>query len=149
MRIFCIVLSLFLYGCKTSVIHTEFTSDACIKPLINHHYVTCNKIYFTINEENFEIPTNFNSDLSPIYRIGLPINNSIYPHLIRAEIVHDWLYRKTCDFSRYQTDLIFYHMLLNNGASLFRASVMYYTARLFGWHNYNEDYCENECKRMD
>ncbi len=149
MRILCVFLSLFLYGCNHNSIHTEFLTDSCIKPVIDYHYKTCNKIKFTINGELFEIPSNFDTDLASIPKIAWPIMAPAHSSLIKPAIVHDWFYRKTCDFTRYQTDLIFYHMLINNGVSHFRASIMYYAVRWFGWNYYNEDYCENEFKRMD
>ncbi len=40
-------------------------------------------------------------------------------------------------------------MLKNDGVSTFRASIMYYAVRLFGWNYYNEDYCEDELKGLD
>lgn len=151
MKCFCIVFLLILSGCSanTESIRTEFLSDICIKPLIDYHYLTCNKIYFKIDGEQFEIPANFETDLASIPKIAWPIMAPAHSSLIRPAIVHDWFYRKTCDFTRFQTDIIFYHMLRNDGVSLFRASVMYYAVRLLGWNYYNEDYCDDELKGLD
>lgn len=143
-------LLLTLSGCSVGEsVHTEFLTDTCIKPMVDYHYQTCNKIYFTVNGERFEIPAHFETDLASIPKIAWPIMAPAHSSLIRPAIVHDWFYRKTCDFTRYETDLIFYHMLKNDGVSTFRASLMYYAVRWFGWNYYNEDYCEDEFKGLD
>lgn len=141
---FIIGFILFLSGCSanTESIHTEFLTDTCIKPLIDYHYLTCNKISFTINKHLFEIPAHFETDLASIPKIAWPMMAPAHSSLIRPAIAHDWFYRKTCVFNRYETDLIFYHMLKNDGISTIRASTMYYAVRLFGWNSYNEDYCD-------
>lgn len=142
---------LYLTGCYaiTDSIHTEFLNSFCIKPFHDYQYQICKKIKFTINNREFTIPANFQTDLASIPKIAWPIMAPAHSSLIRAAIVHDWFYRKTCDFTRYETDLIFYHILRNDGVSVIRASIMYYTVRWVGWNYYNEDYCENKFKGMD
>lgn len=148
---FALGLFLFLIGCSapTESIHTEFLTSVCIKPYHGYHYLTCQKIRFVVNNSEYEIPENFETDLASIPRIVWPIISPAHSSLIRPAIVHDWFYRKTCDFTRYETDLIFYHMLKNDGVSTIRASIMYYAVRWFGWNYYNEDYCEDEFKGLD
>ncbi len=144
------ILLLFLSGCAAEQrLKTEILTPVCIKPLYDYHYKTCNKIVFKINEREFYIPAQFETDLASIPRIAWPIMAPAHSSLIRPAIIHDWLYRKTCDFSRFQTDLIFYHMLRNDGISIFQANMMYFAVRLFGWNYYNEDYCDEELKGMD
>lgn len=130
-------------------LQTGFLTSTCIKPLIDYHYLTCNSIKFTVNGEQFEIPAGFETDLASIPKIAWPVMAPAHSSLIRPAIVHDWFYRKTCQFTRFQTDLIFYHMLRNDGVSHFRASMMYYAVRAFGWNYYNEDYCDDELKGLD
>ena len=142
MRKLIIALSLILCGCQQERIHTEFLSPVCIQPFEKYEYTTCGVISFTVNHEFFYIPAGFKTDLASIPRIVWPIMAPAHSSLIRPAIVHDWFYRMTCDFDRKQTDLIFYHMLRNDGVSLFKASIMYYAVRLFGWQFYNEDYCD-------
>ena len=141
-----LALMLSLSGCSASKegIHTAFSSETCIRPMIEYHYQTCNRINFTINNNQFYIPANFETDLASIPKVIWPIMAPAHSSLIRPAIVHDWFYRKTCDFTRHETDLIFYHMLRNEGVSKFRASIMYYAVRIFGTNYYNEDYCEEE-----
>lgn len=143
-------VQLILCGCASKGhIHTEFLTETCIKPLMGYHYLTCNKIQFTVNGDSFEIPEHFETDLASIPKIVWPIMAPAHSSLIRPAIVHDWFYRKTCDFTRLQTDLIFYHMLRNDGVSAFKASTMYYAVRLFGWNYYNEDYCDYGYQNTD
>lgn len=146
-----LALMLSLSGCSAvkEGVQTEFLNNTCIKPLLDYHYTTCKRIEFTINHEHFYIPANFETDLASIPKIAWPIMAPAHSSLIRPAIVHDWFYRMTCDFTRYETDLIFYHMLRNEGVSHFRASIMYYAVRWFGWNYYNEDYCDDEFKGMD
>src|SRR5579859_6684412 len=129
-----------LTGCVASAdrIHTEFLSSSCIKPYYDYHYHTCNKIKFIINNRKFEIPANFETDLASIPKAAWVIMAPAHSSLIRPAIVHDWFYRKTCEFTRQETDLIFYHMLKNDGISTFNASIMYYAVRWFGWYYYKE-----------
>lgn len=136
------------YAIKDSI-HTEFLTSSCIKPFYDYHYLTCKKIKFTVNDRRFEIPENFETDLASIPKIAWSIMAPAHSSLIRPAIVHDWFYTQTCDFTRYETDLIFYHMLKNNGVSVVRASIMYYAVRWFGWSHYNEDYCGKKFKGMD
>ena len=102
-----------------------------------------------VNNREFEIPANFETDLASIPKFAWPIMAPAHSSLIRPAIVHDWLYRKTCEFTRQETDLIFYHMLKNDGVSTVRASIMYYAVRWFGWNYYREDNCAKEFKGMD
>jgi len=153
MRIKGFVLGLMILtlgGCYANKdsIHTEFASACCIKPYHDYIYKTCKQMKFSINNREFVIPANFETDLASIPKIAWPIMAPAHSSLIRAAIVHDWFYRKTCDFTRYETDLIFYHMLKNDGISTIRASIMYYAVRLFGWNYYQEDYCAKEFKGM-
>lgn len=135
-------------GSKEPFLHTEIVTDTCIKPMMDYHYKTCNSIKFVVNDRKFEIPADFETDLASIPKVAWPIMAPAHSSLIRPAIIHDWFYRETCSFTRFQTDLIFYHMLRNDGVSSFKASIMYYAVRWFGWNYYNEDYCDSQFKEM-
>lgn len=139
-----LVLLLSLTGCSACKegVQTEFLSNTCIKPLINYHYLTCNRIDFLIDGQQFYIPASFETDLASIPRIAWPIMAPAHSSLIRPAIVHDWFYRKTCEFTRYQADLIFYHMLINEGVSKTKASFIYYAVRVFGNKHFQQGYCD-------
>lgn len=144
------IILITLSGCSTNErLRTEFLTDICLKPFIGYRYHICHDIHFKINEDSFVIPANFETDLASIPRIAWPILAPSHSSLIKPAVVHDWFYRKTCDFTRHETDLIFYHMLKNNGISTLKASMMYYAVRLFGWNYYNEDYCDDKFKGLD
>jgi hypothetical protein len=123
-------------------IYTNFLTPVCIRPFDDYKYVVCETIKFTVDGEVFSIPKNFETDLASIPRIAWSYMSPAHSSLMRASIVHDWFYRMTCDFTRYETDLIFYHMLRNDGVSFITANMMFYSVRLFGWNSYNEDYCD-------
>ena len=137
-----LALLLTLCGCNNMSLHTAFLSPVCIKPYKNYQYHVCSDIEFIINKEKFTIPKGFETDLASIPRVIWPLMSPAHSALIRPSIVHDWFYRKTCDFNRKQIDLIFYHMLINDGISKVNANAMYYAVRSFGWKAYKEDYCE-------
>lgn len=142
---------LLLSGCSMSnkSIHTEFSTPFCIKPYHDYHYQTCKKIRFIVNDREFEITENFDTDLASIPGIAWFIMAPSHSSLIRGAIVHDWFYRKTCDFTREETDLILYHILVNDGVSRIRASIMFYAVRWFGWNYYNVENCEKEFRTLD
>jgi hypothetical protein len=117
--------------------------------LKEYTYQNCHDIQFSVNEILFIIPKGFETDLASIPKIAWPIMAPAHSSLIRPAIIHDWFYRKTCEFTRLETDLIFYHMLRNDGVSYLKASAMYYAVRWFGWNYYNEDYCDEEFKGLD
>ncbi len=130
-------------GCTKDILDTAFTTEVCIKPYKNYYYHTCHDIKFSVDGKQFIIPKGFKTDLASFPKIAWPIMAPAHSSLIRPAIVHDWFYRKTCDFTRIQADLIFYHMLKNDGITNLRASLMYYAVRWFGYKYYNEDYCDD------
>lgn len=142
--VYLIISFFFLSGCADkSHLKTEILTSICIKPMFEYNYQTCNPILFKINGEVFQIPANFKTDLASIpvslWSIMAPAHSS----LIRAAIIHDWLYLKTCYFTRYETDLIFYYVLRSEGISVIRSTIMYYGVRIFGWNYYNKEDCDD------
>lgn len=137
-----LVLFLMSFLCGCTHLRTEIYSDVCIKPLRAYTYSTCFNIEFSVDNQHFIIPKGFETNLASIPRIIWPILAPAHSSLIRPAIIHDWFYRKNCDFTRKQTDLILYHMIVNDGISMFKASLIYYSVRAFGWIFYNNDYCE-------
>jgi hypothetical protein len=131
-----------LCGCQRTAIHTGFHTAVCIKPYKRYEYHVCHDIEFTVNHKKFTIPKGFKTDLASIPRSAWSVISPAHSAVIRGAIVHDWFYRKTCDFDRKQTDIIFYHMLINDGLWPLTAGVMYYAVRWFGGKYYNEDYCD-------
>ena len=123
MRSLLIIFLLALCGCTTTHVHTAFLTPVCIKPYKDYTYYTCSPINFVIEEEVFTIPKGFETDLSSIPKIAWPILSPFHSSSIRPALVHNWFYRMTCDFDRQQSDLIFYHMLLNEGIGPLRASL--------------------------
>jgi hypothetical protein len=123
-------------------IDIKINSKVCVSPYKAYEYKLCQGILFNVDSTDFYIPTNFHTDLASIPRVFWPILAPAHSSLMRAAIVHDWFYRMTCDFTRKQTDLIFYYMLRQDGIGWFSANVLYYAVRLFGAKHYNEDFCE-------
>jgi len=59
--------------------------------------------------------------------------------------IHDYLYRKDCtpDVDRKEADVIFYELLRGNGVSYFKALLMYYGVRMFGWYSWRKKPVQN------
>jgi hypothetical protein len=133
-----------LCGCDSVHIRTAFYSPVCIKPYKQYEYHTCHNIDFMVEGIKYTIPKGFKTDLASIPRFAWPIMSPAHSSLIRPAIVHDWFYRAYCEFDRKSTDLVFYHMLRNDGVGFIRARFMYYAVRMWGWRFYqhNEDDCE-------
>lgn len=147
--IFALVFFLIGCGLDRPPLYTEILTPGCIKPMVDYQYKTCHDIKFIVNKKRFLIPKNFETDLASIPKIIWPIVSPAHSSLMRPAIIHDWFYRKNCKFSRFQTDLIFYYMLKNDGISEFSATTMYAAVRIFGWNYYNENYCDKELEELD
>jgi hypothetical protein len=137
----CVV---FLSGCSSPLIHTEITTPICIRPAGAYHYATCNNLDFKVEGDTFRVPRGFDTDLASIPRLAWPVISPFHSNFIRPAIVHDFLYRGTCVFTRLDADLIFYQMLVNEGVPTLKASVMYYAVHWFGGAHYSEGYCESD-----
>lgn len=125
-----------LCGCASNGIHTKIYTDICIKPLDGYTYKTCQNIFFTVRNKNFFINHGFETDLASIPRIAWPLMAPAHSSLIRPAVIHDYFYRENHFYTRKEADLIFYHMLRNEGVSGYRSSIIYCAVRLFGWMNY-------------
>jgi hypothetical protein len=117
-------------------------SAICITPLHGYHYLTCNDYTFYLDAIPYTIPAGFDTDLASIPRIVWPIMSPAKSELMEAAIIHDWLYKETCYFTREETDVIFYDMLRANGTPRWQASIMYYAVRTFGGAYYQDEDCE-------
>lgn len=115
----------------------SFLSPICVKPHKKYVYHLCSEVQFTIGESKFTIYEGFETDLASISKILWPLYAPFHSNLMRCSIVHDFFYRNHI-FTRKQCDLIFYNILTNDGIDKFRASIMYYGVRLFGWRFYKK-----------
>lgn len=136
-----IACTLALCGGCTSHLHTAFLSPVCIKPYKDYRYHVCHDVEMIIDKHKYKIPSGFETDLASIPKLVWPILSPAHSAIIRPAIVHDWFYRKAFDFTRKQTDLIFYHMLVNDGISSPRATIMYAAVRMFGWKFFHRNRC--------
>jgi len=50
----------------------------------------------------------------------------------KAAVLHDWLYQTHCK-TRKEADDIFYKAMLVSGTKEWKAWIMYYAVRIFGW----------------
>ena len=116
----------------------EILSPVCIKAFKEYEYKICHDIELMINGEKYVIPANFKTDLASIPKIIWPVLSPAHSSLMVPAIVHDWFYRMTGDFTRLQTDLIFYQLLRDYGVSKLQANAIYYAVRAFGGAFYHD-----------
>ena len=117
------------------------SSSVCISPYYGYMYQTCTDIRFSIKQQIFVIPKGFKTDLASIPRVSWLFIAPAHSLLIKPSIIHDWLYQNGCIFERKKVDAIFYRMLIDNNVSFFKASIMYYAVRIFGWKFYKKESC--------
>lgn len=116
----------------------EVLNSACIKPYREYKYKVCQDINLMINGSKFIIPADFITDLASIPKMLWPLLAPSHSALFIPAIVHDWFYRMTGDFTRDDTDLIFYQMMLDYGLNKAVANAIYYAVRAFGKGFYND-----------
>lgn len=135
-----------LNGCVPPV-RATFLNDACIKPYKAYTYHTCDTIFFMVDGHTHVIPKTFETDLASIPRIAWPFMSPAFSPIIKASIVHDFLYRGSCIFDRKKSDAIFYHLLINEGLSKVESKILYMAVRL-GGHNAYKD-CHARAHQKD
>lgn len=137
-KIIALILLLTLVSCKTSTDYQiEFLNDPCIVPYHKYEYFTCDNMRVLINKTPVMVPAHFETDLASIprfYWMFLAPSNS---DLMAPSILHDYLYRCTSSYTRYESDSIFYYALRKNGISVYTSYKMYLAVRLFGGSNFD------------
>lgn len=120
---------------------------AAILPDEGYSYVTSNRMGVSINGELVYVPKGFVTDLATIPRWYWSIISPARSDLIEASIFHDYLYACPGDYSRLEIDSIFYHLLIENGTSVYIAGKMFFAVRVFGSYHFNsgiECYSDDE-----
>ncbi len=84
------------------------------------------------------VPAGFTTDGASIPRIVWTIIGSPWSgRYARASVVHDYLYQ-TMQFTRYQTDLIFYQAMGILGVPRWKRSLMHFSVRSVAWLCWNK-----------
>jgi hypothetical protein len=140
MRWLIAVAVILLTACQSQTrFDVRFLNDVCIKPYSGYHYLTCNPISVQINDDTVTVPAGFETDLASIPRIAWPVISPMKSYLVQPAILHDWMYHVSCGYSRYESDVIFYEAMRVEGVSGFKAGLIYYAVRWFGWPFYSGD----------
>jgi hypothetical protein len=99
----------------------------------------------TIDDEPFEVPNNFETDLASIPRWYWIILSPQYSAFVAPGILHDYFYRCANLKTRKYADEVFYYALLQQGVTKYTASKFYLAVRLFGAHSYSKSLpCEHK-----
>jgi hypothetical protein len=115
----------------------------------NDHYELTEDFNVTVVDQDIWIPKGFHYDGASIPAPAWPLTYTPFaPDVMRAAIVHDWLYHAHEDAHdehsplRKATDEIFFQLLLGDKVSAGKAKVMWAAVRTFGgvaWGNDEED----------
>jgi hypothetical protein len=115
-----------------------FKNEACIIPLKDYNYRTCQDIRVTIDGKKYIISKDFQTDLASIPRLLWPILAPQYAGFVPPAILHDYLYRCHTDISRRVADEILYSALISEHVTAFTASKFFIAVRLFGRSHFGE-----------
>jgi hypothetical protein len=138
----CMVISTLL-ATKQSQYTIDFTQIACIRPHSKFNYLTCSPLIAKVNDDEFIVPANFDSDLASIPHWFWSFITPEYSALVYPALLHDYLYLCPGNYSRDYADNVFYSAMLQEGMSKHTASKMYWAVRWFGGRHFNEGYvCE-------
>jgi len=81
------------------------------------------------------VPVGFETDLASTPRVFQAVFPSSGEYRVAA-VIHDWLYTKEANCSRFLADAIFYSLMLQFGVKTWKATCLYYGVRLGGWKYY-------------
>lgn len=84
-----------------------------------------------------DVPEGFCTDFASVPRIFWPICPPDGRHG-KAAVVHDYMYRKRCKFSRILADAIFLDAMETLKVPYWKRQLMYLGVRLFGWTAFNK-----------
>lgn len=101
------------------------------------------KLLINLHYNNLIVPKEFISNGLSIPRLFWSIVGSPWcGKYVKSAILHDYLYDKTCvyNFTRKESDKIFYKSLITDGVSKKKSLLLYYIVRLFGKKYFNTIY---------
>jgi len=114
----------------------------------NNHYMLAEDLRVVLEKVTLWIPSGFHYDGASIPPVAWPITYTPFaPDVMRASLVHDWLYHAHEDGPaesalREAADEILFQLLLADSVSTGKAKLMWMAVRSFGgvaWHNDKED----------
>lgn len=120
-----------------------FLNEPCIIPFHGYNYKTCQSIRVTIDEKNYTVPKNFETDLASVPRVLWPVFAPIYSDFVAPAILHDYLYRCNNAITRKFADEVLYSALITENVTPFMASKFYLGVRLFGDSHFTNGVCAN------
>ncbi len=103
---------------------------------------TCSEFLFSVDGDVVSIPKGYVTALDTIPSWYKGIADLSRPDALEAAVIHDYLYSCPGSGTRKETDAIFYHAMIHEGASEYLAGKMYFAVRLFGGRHFNY---EKEC----
>ncbi len=85
------------------------------------------------NEEQFTVPAGFATDLASTPWFAKWLIRGVSEKRDKAACLHDWFYRSTPPgVTRKDADRIFFRAMIEDGANIWRAWLMYRAVRWFG-----------------
>lgn len=114
----------------------------------NNHYLLYEDLLVTVQSQQLWIPSGFHYDGASIPAVAWPFTYTPFaPDVMRAALVHDWLYHAHEDTPaeselREAADEILFQLLLADTAGTGKAKLIWMAVRSFGgiaWRNDKED----------
>jgi len=92
-----------------------------------------------VDGTEIDAPEGFLTDFASVPRFARSFIDPAHPHILRAAILHDFLYQNHIrfQFSRREADVVLRDGMAVCGATLMERMVVYYAVRLAGWHPWN------------
>lgn len=119
------------------VVYSE--DSICLWPLPEGLFTICSPLDFHVGPNIIVIPRGFTSDLSSIPRVLWPLYSPTDYDTISPAILHDYLYTKHLNYSRYEIDKIFYLALRSNGMPMLSSFNYWAMVRIFGGQHFKEN----------
>jgi len=91
----------------------------------------------SVNGLPVTVPTGFLTDLASIPRLARWFMDGAHPHILRAAILHDYLYQTQARFDRRQADQILSQAMRCCRATWTERAVVYLAVRAGGWLAWN------------
>jgi hypothetical protein len=85
-----------------------------------------------------DVPAGFYTDFASVPRFLWFIFQPDGQHG-KAAVIHDYMYRKRCKFSRILADAIFLDAMRTLKVPLWKRYMMYLAVRVFGWSSFNKE----------
>lgn len=107
--------------------------------ITNDDFELIEDLVYQGNEQVFRVPAGFKTDLASTPWFMKWLIPGISEKRDKAAVLHDWFYRARPEgVTRKDADRIFFRVMIEDGAHVWRALVMRWGVRAFGWMHWRK-----------